>query len=162
MTRDEFQIAACALLGTTIGWQSAIARRLGVDSRTVRRWLAEGATPPWVDARMAELMGTAERGPWPRDEWVVGDGVTAAGCRREYVAHLMPPRFVARVVAVDELTGRPEPQELPADATSGTVYQADVGTLLCEVEWIDDPPAGQITALMEAAADAVEWAGDEA
>jgi len=160
MTSDEFTAASIALLRSAVGWQSAIARRLGIDSRTVRRWLAAGETPAWVDARLAELMGAADIAPWPRDEWLLGDAFGADGRRREYLVHLQPPRFVARVVEIDA-DGEPLPEMQPADVVSGTVYVVDhfVGeheTVLCEIDWIDRPPPGEITPLMEAAADAFE------
>ena len=159
MTREEFRTASVALLGSVVGWQSAIARRLGVDSRTVRRWLAvDGPLPEWVGEKLAELMGGVAPGPWPRDEWVVGDAVGADGRRREYVVHLAPPRFVARVVALDP-DGQPEQPEEPADVSSGVCYAVDDATLLCEIDWIDTPPPAHITALLEAAADAVERDG---
>ena len=37
-----------------------------------------------------------------RDEWLIGDALGLDGKRREYVVHLQPPRFVARVVACDD------------------------------------------------------------
>jgi hypothetical protein len=160
MTADKFTAAAIALLRTTVGWQSAIARRLNVDSRNVRRWIQDGKTPDWVDGKLAEMMGAAEIRPWPRDEWVLGDGVTADGHRREYIVHLAAPRFVARVVMCDD-EGLPMPDEEPANVVSGTVYVADASdfdrqTILCEIEWIDEVSPGQITQLLEAAADAID------
>ena len=159
MDATNFQAAAIAVLRSAVGWQSAIGRRLGVESRTVRRWLKGGQTPDWVDEKLAELMGARELSPWPRDEWVVGDGLTADGRRREYIVHLMPPRFVARIVACTE-DGLPEEEEHPADILSGTVYVADQLTLLCEIDWIDQVDPGQVTHLLEAAADAIEEIND--
>lgn len=158
MNRDAFTATAIALLRTAIGWQSAIARRLGVEPRTVRRWLKTGEVPEWVEGKLAELIGAREEaGPWPRDEWMIGDGVTDGRRQREYIVHLAPPRFIARIVAVDE-DGEPEPDERPVDVLSGLVYSSDP-YLLCEIAWIDPPPsAGHLTALFEAAADAVDAA----
>lgn len=160
MNAKEFTAASIAFLGTTIGWRSAIARRLKVGDRTVRRWLEDDKTPDWVDGKLSEMMGATEISPWPRDEWVLGDGVTADGRQREYIVHLAPPRFVARIVECDD-TGLPMPDEEPADVLSGVVYVADgsdpdSSTVLCEIEWIDEVPPGQITQLLEAAADAIE------
>lgn len=155
MNTAEFRAASIALLRSAVGWQTAIAARLNVESRTVRRWLKDGQTPPWVDERLAEIMGARDITPWPRDEWVIGDGLTADGRHREYIVHLMAPRFVARIVACDE-SGVPEPNEGPADIMSGTVYVADPATLLCEIEWIDEVSPGQVTHLLDAAADAIE------
>ena len=156
MTADEFQAAAIALLRSALGWQSAIARRLAVDRKTVQRWLRAGETPPWVDEKFAAWTGQADVVAWPRDEWVIGDTVGRDGRRREYIVHLQPPRFAARIVAVDE-AGDPEPGEEPADVLSGGVYSSG-DYLLCEIDWIDRPSPGEVTQLLEAAADAVDAA----
>ena len=160
MTSNDFTAAAIALLRSAIGWQSAIARRLGVDSRTVRRWLAAGDTPPLVDEKLNEMMGARDVGPWPRDEWVVGDGVTADGKHREYIVHLAPPRFVARIVVCTD-DGLAVLDEEPADILSGVVYSSH-DMLLCEVDWIDEVPAGQVTHMLEAAVDAIDRISDRA
>ena len=142
--------------GLHVGWQSAIARKLRsrggvneVNNRTVRRWLASGHVPDWVEAQLVEMMGGTSPTPWPRDEWILGDGQDG----REYIVHAAPPRFVARVVMVDEATGLPAPAEEPADVAGGIVYVVDEGTVLCEIEWIDEVDPGQVTPLIEAAAD---------
>lgn len=161
MTAGEFTAASIALLRSSVGWQTAIARRLGIESRTVRRWLAAGEAPEWVGEKLRALMGGSGRGPFPRDEWMAGDGVTADGRAREYIVHLAPPRFVARVVAIDD-SGLPEAAEEPADVLTGIVYSAAEGTLLCEIDWIDQPRPGEITQLMEAAADALDLLAERA
>jgi len=95
---------------------------------------------------------TEEEAPaWPRDEWIIGDG---AGSAREYVYHAAPPRFLARVVMVDD-SGAPEPSEKPADVLSGVIYSSD-DFVLCEVVWLDEVPPGEVVKWLEAAADAVE------
>lgn len=158
MNRDQFQATAIAILRSAVGWQSAIARRLGVEPRTVRRWIASDDFPPDIEARLGTLIGDGDISPWPRDEWLVGDALGGDGQRREYVMHLRPPRFVARVVAIDE-DGDPEADELPADIVSGVVYQADQETVLCEIDWIDDVPPGERVKWLDAAADAIERDG---
>lgn len=158
MNRDQFQATAIAILRSAVGWQSAIARRLGVEPRTVRRWIASDDFPPDIEARLGTLIGDGDISPWPRDEWLVGDALGGDGQRREYVMHLHPPRFVARVVAIDE-DGDPEADELPADIVSGVVYQADQETVLCEIDWIDDVPPGERVKWLDAAADAIERDG---
>ena len=158
MDAQKFTATAIALLRSSIGWQSAIGRRLDVDSRTVRRWLKNNETPAWVDEKLAQMTGAREISPWPRDEWVIGDAVTADGHHREYIIHMAPPRFSARIVAC-EPDGLPENEELPADITSGVVYSIDEETVLCEIDWIDEPQPGEIHQLMEAAADAIENMG---
>lgn len=52
---------------------------------------------------------------------------------------------------------RPEPGEEPADVLSGGVYSSG-DYLLCEIDWIDRPSPGEVTQLLEAAADAVDAA----
>src|SRR3546814_7141487 len=97
MNVRDFTAASIALLRTAVGWQSEIARRMGVNRRTVVRWLKDGQTPEWVDDWFADKMGGTDPSVWPRDEWVIGDGVTGDGRRREYIVHVMPPRFIARI-----------------------------------------------------------------
>lgn len=157
MNADQFQAASIALLRSAVGWQSAIARRLEVDRKTVQRWLKAGAAPPWVDEKFAEWTGQTDIAPWPRDEWIVGEAIGGDGKRREYVVHVQPPRFVARVVAVDD-AGAPLPEEEPADVLSGVVYSS-ADYLLCEIEWIEPVPPGEVTQWLEAAADAIERDG---
>lgn len=161
MNASEFEAASVAILGTAVGWQSKIARLLPsregkhLSIRQVQRWIAADRVPDWAETELVRLMGGTERSPFPRDEWVVGDAVTGDGQRREYIVHLQDPRFVARVVEIDG-EGLPLPEHEPADITTGITYQAFEGTLLCEIEWWDQPKAGQITMLMEAAADALD------
>lgn len=156
MDAKKFQATSIALLRTAVGWQSAIARRLEVESRTVRRWLQSGSTPEWVDGKLAEMIGVTAIAPWPRDEWLVGDGISPDGqAKREYIMHMQPPRFIARIVACDE-AGIPDASEHPADAASGTVFQANEETLLCEIEWIDEVTPGEHVMWLEAASDAID------
>lgn len=168
MNSAEFEAAAISLLGTAVGWQSKIARRLPsregkhVSVRQVQRWIAADQIPEWAEAELLRLMGGTERSIFPRDEWMVGDGVTGDGRQREYIVHLQEPRFCARVVEIDD-DGLPLPEHEPADVISGITYQVFEGTVLCEVEWWDQPKAGQIALLLQAAADALDaLAGDEA
>jgi hypothetical protein len=152
MDRDGFAAAAIAILRSAVGWQSAIARRLEVSPRQVRRWISDDKVPDWAADRLARLTDAQDMaGPWPRDEWLAGWAVTGES-RRGYIVHLMPPRFVARLVHVDETTGQALAAEMPADTLSGVVYQVDPGTVLCEVDWIDEVEPGKMTTLLEAAA----------
>lgn len=159
MNAEQFTSSSIALLRSAVGWQSAIARRLDVQPRQVRRWLAAGETPDWVDERFAELIGAVDIAPWPRDEWLIGDALGGDGKRREYIHHMQAPRFTARIVACDD-GGLPLPDEHPADVASGVVYSSD-DTVLCEIEWIDEVAPGELVKWMEAAADAID-AMDEA
>lgn len=165
MNAIEFEASAISILGTAVGWQSKIARRIPsrdgkhVSIRQVQRWIEADNIPEWAEREILRLMGGTERSPFPRDEWVVGDGVSGDGRRREYIVHLAEPRFVARIVATDE-DGQPLAEEYPADVLSGIVYAADDETVFCEIEWWDQPKAGHITLLMESAADVLDAIAD--
>ena len=154
MTPEEFTSTSIAILRTVVGWQSAIARRLNVDSRTVRRWLKAGEIPGWVDDRLKEMIGAADHTGWPRDEWVLGDIRTENGGRREYIVHLQYPRFAARIVTCDE-NGAAVEKDQPADLVSGVVYQISPEECFCEIDWINPVKPGEVVKWLEAAADAV-------
>lgn len=154
MTVEEFQAAAIAVLRTSVGWQSKIAAKLGVSARTVRRWIATGEIPGGIAAQMVEMVGGVDPSPFPRDEWLIGEASGGDGKTRAYVYHMQAPRFIARIVALDD-GGAPEEGERPFDAISGVVYVSD-GYCLCEIDWIDRPSPGEIAGLLEAACDAVD------
>jgi transcriptional regulator with XRE-family HTH domain len=56
----------------TIGWsQTELARRLGVNERTVRRWMAgDGVPPPAVLAWMGDVAAWIDAHPAPEREEV--------------------------------------------------------------------------------------------
>lgn len=138
---------------------SEFARRVPVSYRSLTRMLRGDVT---ITDRMATSIarmlgaGSAPDPQWPRDEWIVGEGPPPE--RREYVMHTAAPRFIARVVAMDELTDLPEPDEEPADVLTGVTYSA-ADSVICEIVWIDlaptDPTA--LARLMERAADQLDW-----
>lgn len=158
MTAEEFRALGLALYGH--GWQSALARALDVNVKTVGRW-ASGSTPidknEWLMGRLAELTGSTEavnKAEFPRDAWIIGDGAgkDLDGARAEYIVHTKFPRFIARIV--DESGEAPEQE---ADTLTGVVYALDENTVLCEFVWHDRPPApAEMTRLMEAACDAID------
>lgn len=152
MTADEFQATALAYLRSSVNWRARIAASLGVEASDVDGWMKDGAAPGWVEAKLAALIGADDRKPWPRDEWMLGDARGADGALREYIYHMQKPRFVARVVMVDD---DGEAIETPVDELSGVVFTSD-GFILCEIDWIDAPRTGEITQLLEAAADAID------
>jgi hypothetical protein len=160
MTKDDFITASIAILRTSVGWHAKIAKLLECDHRRIKEWLDKGETPDWVDHKIAELIQLKGSTPWPRDEWIVGDGVSHDGKLRQYVVHTAPPRFIARVVMCGE-DQLPHEHEQPVDIDTGTVYTADgfdpeYTLLLSEIEWIDQPNPGEVTHLLEAASDAIE------
>lgn len=156
MTPEQFLTTSCAILRTTVGWQTKIAHRLGVEPRTVRRWIEAREIPAWAVEKLTEMIGRADADAWPRDEWLIGDARGGDGQQREYIVHLQVPRFSARIVMRDD-DGDPLASEQPADVVSGTVYASE-NYCLCEIDWIDQPRPGEITQLMEAAADAIDGA----
>lgn len=157
MTFQEFTALCAASFG--YGWQTKAAAALAVNDRTFRRWLKDEAIPEWAGPALLKALGqnlpTADG--WPRDEWIVGDGLPhETGARREYIIHTQPPRFIARVVAMDELTDAPEPDEGAVDTLTGAVFQVG-DSLICEIVWLDPPPnPKRLQDLMNAAADALE------
>ena len=165
-TAAEFRAVGLALHGDAHGWQAALARKLGVTARTVRRW-ASGETPfpTSVQRELIALTGGGQPSVPPpcRDEWIIGDGPPhAAGGRREYVLHAWHPRFFCRVLACDADTEVPAATEGEADVLTGIVFQADAETLLCEFQWIDRPPSDDraLLTLMEQAADRLDTDAD--
>jgi len=161
MTPTELQAIGMAVFG--MEWQSALARAIDMSPRHMRR-LTAGVSPitETIAADIRRVLGVAEIGDpdWPRDEWIVGDAPVEAGtgARREYIVHTRRPRFVARVVAVDN-DGLAEPQEDPADILTCAYSSSDY--VVCEIVWIDPPPgAEKIHALLEAACDAIDENGD--
>lgn len=155
MTAEDLRALILAA-GLTTG---EMARRLGMNPRHLRR-MASGEQPisPSLAAEIHALFGAGEEPSpyYPRDRWIVGEGPPPE--RREYVIHTAVPRFIARVVAVDEFTGQPEPDEEPADLTSGIVYGCGEARL-CEIQWIDPAPSDPmaLTYLIDEAADQLEW-----
>lgn len=75
------------------GWQSRLARLLGINSRTVRKW-ASGDTPvpSWVEAALSGAYGAQVEMP----EWLAADDGDVPDCHH-YILHLRPPRFLCRV-----------------------------------------------------------------
>ncbi len=156
MTDAEFRTVGVAFYGGARGWQTAMAARLGVAPRTVRRW-ASGTSriAPEIAAALAPALDGHPSAP--QDEWITGEGQPCAGgFRREYVVHARSPRFIARAVQVDAEAGV-MPDEAPADALSGLVFSASDDTDLCEIAWIDLPPIDEteLRELLSAAAPAL-------
>lgn len=162
MTVDELRAIGLAAFG--VEWQSPLARAIGISPRHMRR-LAAGTVPigDGIAADIRRVLGAEDRADpdWPRDAWIVGDAPVEGdtGARREYVVHLKHPRFIARVVAVDD-DGLPERREQPADIVTGITY-ASGDYVIAEIVWIDPPPGpGKIHRMLEAAADAIDADAD--
>lgn len=156
MTRTELQ---ALILASGLN-HSQFARQIGMTPRNLRRILSgEQSIGDRLAADILEMFGAAEEPHpyYPRDRWIVGEGPPPN--RREYIVHTASPRFIARVVAIDEYTDEAEPDEEPADLASGSVYQANPEARLCEIQWIDPAPTDPtvLTRLMDQAADQLDW-----
>lgn len=78
-------------------------------------------------------------------EWQIGTTLADNGTRREYITHLVAPRFTARVVKIDPFEKQPVGAEGDVDMSSGFVLQIGGfgigrGNVLCEIEWPDEVP----------------------
>ena len=156
MTKEELSALGLALYG--YGWQSYLARALDVNIRTVQRWKSgDVPVPDWVEGEIKKITGAdvAANPEWPRDEWISGAGHPhEAGGTREYLIHAHHPRFICRVVELDELTEEPEVDEGDVDI-SGISYCSG-NDMLCEFVWLDaPPPSNKLTDLLEAACDSL-------
>lgn len=118
MTASELKAVGIALFGE--GWQSKLARTLGVAPRTVRRWAA-GTVP--IPGTIDLALGAKSRiAPDYPDEWLVAADPDE---EREYIIHLAPPRFIARLG--------------DGGARSGLVMSLSEGDLF-DFSWIDPQP----------------------
>lgn len=151
MTNEEFSLIAKTAYGR--GWQSAVARALNVNVRTVQRIASgdTGVSPTLADA-LRKAVGMPEShgdsNTWPRDRWL-----TAYSGNRQYIIHTHHPKFICRAVMLDE-NGRADTSEQPADTTSGLTYDLPDNCLLCEFVWIDAPPPGaDLKNLLDVASD---------
>lgn len=140
MTRDEFVANGIAWHGSAVGWQSALARALGVRTDTIRKACKDGPSDALAAAVM-ELFGEAVPTRVPA-EWICGDGSDG----REYLVHTLAPRFLCLVMTDEEYADFEHQAE-------GDFMSEDF--VLCGFHWIDRRPSNYAN-LMERAADAVE------
>ncbi len=128
------------------GWQTRLARFLGVNTRTVRRWaLGEYPVPAWVLDKLKIPAGYPET---DTPEWIVG--CSAGYGDREWLIHTTAPQFVAEVVDI-------------YDWVSGWSYDLGNGDQLCRFQWTSSrPEPAELSKLMAAARSALEAIeGDE-
>jgi len=118
MTPEQLEKIGWRLFGHR--WQTPMSWALGVADRTVRR-LVSGKTP------ISESLSDAILRLDAHDRWVVGDGVET---RREYITHTKWPRFTGRLATDAEVID-----------FDGLTYGCWDGTTLCEIVWVDAPPA---------------------
>lgn len=130
------------------GWLPRASVLLGVEVRGLRQMLA-GARP--VPAGLAAQIAALLTGG---DRWVLGDGDRTGGA---WLIHLRAPRFAARLVDEDD------PDTLRgADTLSGLTLSLGGGLVLCQIVWIDPPPADLQPLLAEAARAVARGLGAEA
>jgi hypothetical protein len=141
----DFRFFAVQIVGTDTGWIDAIARKLDVDTVTVRGWLETDRLPDWIESRLAELIiGGPSAAGLPDDAWIIGNGATEPA--RRYVVHLHPPRFVARIANGQESKVRARGHH----RQSGRIGDA---TVVDDVVWIDPPPKERVDRLLRQAAE---------
>lgn len=108
-TRDQLHEAGNALYGRQ--WQSALARELGVDPRTVRRWASGKIAPsPWVAREINRLLsarGKAPVGEPSLHHVTINTGHLLISGRGEVMAETM--EWLAPMVAA----GRGRPGDIP-------------------------------------------------
>ena len=96
-TGGELRAVTAELRGSPPGTVPALAERLRLDRRLVRRWIS-GTTPLPADAaaRIQEITGASvslETG-WRRDEWLVANGsAQASGGGRVYITRQLAAVF---------------------------------------------------------------------
>ena len=146
-TTAEFRAIGIAWFGGNHGWQKAMADALKINYRTVRRWASGHLIPEAQQLRIQAITGGAIALASPvRHEWLIGNGYgpdDSDGAKYEYLVHCYPPRFICRIVDVDE-DGQVDDGEAEADLLSGVVYSKDFCTILCEFQWTDRQPTGEV------------------
>lgn len=137
MTPDDLA-AALRELCPGQGWLARASALVGVEVRGLRQMLAGGRpVPPGLAAQLRTLLTSGDR-------WVLGDGDRTGGA---WLVHLRVPRFAARLVDEDD----PETTR-GADTLSGLTLSLGGPLVLCQIVWIDPPPADLQPLLAEAAA----------
>jgi hypothetical protein len=136
MTVEEFRAVGIALFG--YGWQSKLARELGIADRTVRKWVSgETPLPEWLETALGGINRKSADVP----EWLTADN--GQDPPTDYIVHLRPPRFICRVA--DDFA-----------LMEGTSFGSDNATY-GELVWLDLPqPEAELRRWLEAAADWIE------
>lgn len=123
------------------GWLARGAALIGVEVRGLRQMLAgTRPVPPGLAQDVATLLTCSDR-------WVLGDGDHSGGA---WLIHLRAPRFAARLVDEDDPDTR-----RGADTLTGLTLSLGGALVLCQIIWIDAPPA-DLQPLLAEAAEAVE------
>lgn len=140
ITSSEFSAIGVGFYGE--GWESEMARRLGVNPYIIHQY-ADGYLP--VPDTILEDLGIIEAGRRSRiphaPEWIFGEG---EDLQDEYLVHTTYPRFIARLTTDDELC-------------SGVAYITADGEQIADFVWIDvEPDEEGFRDIMYQADDALE------
>lgn len=109
--------------------------------------------------QLAALEGNGTRLHTPRDAWIMGNSLTQNN--RRYLIHTKKPRFIARIVAIDQISGLPMQEEEPV-ISDGPFSFSTRERLFCEVTDLDDELTDQdsFKALVSEFATHVDTAAD--
>lgn len=140
MTREEFISNGVAWHGSAVGWQSALAKALDIEARTIRRAVKDGPTDR-LSAAMLALFGDAAP-PRKPAEWICGDGDDG----HEYLVHIISPKFASLVLTDDEY--QDFGPKTDADFWTGEAW-------LAAHHWIDRRP-DNLAQWLDRAADALD------
>jgi hypothetical protein len=119
------------------GWLARASALVNVEVRGLRQMLAgDRPVPPGLAAHLRTLLTSGDR-------WVLGHGDRSGGA---WLVHLREPRFAGRLVDEDD----PETAR-GADTLAGLTLSIGDSLVLCELVWIDPPPADLQRLLAETA-----------
>ena len=122
---------------------SAIARQLGVDRKTVRKYIARGLEPPAYGPRPVQQKSTDPFRPYLQDRLAAFPGLTAVRLCRElrergYVGGYTAVKRAVREIRPTAVT----PFEVRFETPPGEQAQVDLARF--EVEFTDEPGATRI------------------
>jgi transposase len=122
---------------------SAIARQLGVDRKTVRRYIARGLEPPTYGPRPPQQKSTDSFLPYLRERLTAFPGLTAVRLWRElrergYAGGYTAVKRAVRGIRPDPIT----PFEVRFETPPGEQGQVDLARF--EVEFMDEPGVTRI------------------
>ncbi len=122
---------------------SAIARQLGVDRKTVRKYIARGLEPPAYGPRPPQQKGTDLFLPYLRERLAAFPGLTAVRLWRELRERGFVGGYTAVKRAVCDIRPAPiTPFEVRFETPPGEQAQVDLARF--EVEFSDEPGVTRI------------------
>jgi transposase len=122
---------------------SAIARQLGMDRKTIRRYIARGLEPPTYGPRPPQQRSTDPYLPYLRERLAAYPGLTAVRLWRELRERGYGGGYTAVKRTVREIRPEPvKPFEVRFETPPGTQAQVDLARF--EVEFGDEPGVTRI------------------